>query len=87
MIKDDIKLSMSAMRKFNNVFNDKQKRNILNEAIYFSNIYTTVSIEKLIEYSINKHLKVKIYNRYFCDINKDVMEYKRSLMTEYKKTS
>ena len=85
MIKDDIKLSMSAMRKFNNVFNKSQKRNILNEALYFSNIYKAVCIEDLITFSINKYMKVKIHNRTFCDINKDVMEYKRYLMNEYKK--
>ena len=85
MIRNDIKLSISTMRKFNHLFKDKEKTKILNEALYFSNIYTTVTIEKHIEYVINKYLKVKIHNRTFCDINKDVMEYKAFLMKEYKK--
>lgn len=85
MIRTDIKLSISTMRKFNHIFKDKEKKKILDEALYFSNIYTTVCIEKHIEYVINKYLKVKIHNRTFCDINKDVMEYKEILMKEYKK--
>ncbi len=49
MIKTDLKLSIGTMRKFNNIFKDKEKPKILNEALYFSNIYTTVAIEKHIE--------------------------------------
>lgn len=85
MIRNDIKLSISTMRKFNNIFKDKEKKRILDEALYFSNVYKAVCIEKHIEYVINKYLKVKIYNRTFCDINKDVAEYKEILMKEYKK--
>ena len=85
MIRNDIKLSISTMRKFNHLFKDKEKKRILDEALFFSNIYTAVCIEKHIEYVINKYLKVKIYNRTFCDIKKDVAEYKEILMKEYKK--
>ncbi len=85
MIRNDLKLSVSIMRKFNNIFKDKEKTKILNEALYFANIYTTVTIEKHIEYVINKYIKVKIHKRTFCDINRDVVEYKKFLMEEYRK--
>ena len=85
MIKEELKLSISAMRVFNHIFTKKEKKNILDEALYFANIYKKVHIDKLIEYSINKHLKIKIHHRKFCDINKNVMEYKRVLMEEYGK--
>jgi hypothetical protein len=84
MIRNDIKLSISAMRKFNNIFKNKEKNKILDEALYFSNIYKTICIEDLITFSINKYLKVKIHNITFCDIKKDVAEYKEILMKEYK---
>ena len=85
MIKEELKLSISAMRVFNHIFTKKEKKNILDEALYFANIYKKIHIDKLIEYSINKHLKIKIHHRNFCDINKNVMEYKRVLMEEYGK--
>jgi hypothetical protein len=85
MIKTDLKLSISAMRKFNHLFKDKEKKRILDEALYFSNIYKTICIEDLITFSINKYLKVKIHNITLCDIKKDVAEYKEILMKGYKK--
>ena len=83
MIKEDIQMPISSMRKFNYIFNRKEKHIILDEALYFAKIYTTISIQKLIELSINKYLKIKIYKRTFMDIHKDVKDFKRLIIDEY----
>jgi hypothetical protein len=56
---------------------------ILDEALYFKNIYKSIPIEKLIEFSINKYIKIKIYNRKFTDIHRNVGEFHRVLMDAY----
>ena len=85
MIKQELDLPLKSMRVFNHIFNDKQKNQILDEALYFSNIYTTISIERLVQYSINKYIKIKIYKRSFTDIHKNVDEFHSVVLAEYHK--
>jgi hypothetical protein len=81
MIKHELDLPSKSMRVFNHIFNDKQKNKILDEALYFSNIYTTI----LVQYSINKYIKIKIYKRTFTDIHKSVDEFHSVVLADYHK--
>jgi hypothetical protein len=54
MIKQELELPLNSMRIFNHICNDKQQNKKLDEALYFSHIYTMISVEKLIQYSINR---------------------------------
>ncbi len=47
MIKKDLNISLSAMKKFNHIFNKREKTTILDEALFFSFIYTSVPLDKL----------------------------------------
>ena len=79
-------IPVSKLRLFNNVFTLKEKQNVLDEAIYMkNNIYTSLTIEKLIELSINKKLKQKIYKVAFRDNTSDIKKYKMDLLEEYYK--
>jgi len=79
-------IPISKLRVFNNVFNIREKQNVLDEAIYMkNNIYTSLPIEKLIELSINKKLKQKVYKVAFRDNTGDIKKYKMELLEEYYK--
>lgn len=77
-------IPITKLRVFNNVFNTKEKREVLDEAIYMkNNVYTTLTIEKLIELSINKKLKQKVFKVAFRDNTSNIKKYKMDLLDEY----
>jgi hypothetical protein len=79
-------IPISKLRVFNNVFTIREKQNVLDESIYMKkNIYTLLPIEKLIELSINKKIKQKVYKVAFRDNTGDIKKYKTDLLEEYYK--
>ena len=78
-----IKLSDSNKRKFHFIFNKKEKECIINEAMFFKNIYNEVPIDMLIGCSINKYLKIKMYKQVYLNIHEDVIAYKKHLINEF----
>ena len=81
MIQD---IPLNKLRVFNNVFNKREKHQVLDEALYMKHkVYTTISIEKSIELSINKMIKQKIYKIQFLNNSKNVIKYKLDILEEY----
>ena len=77
-------IPLNKLRVFNNVFNTKERHQVLDEALYMKHkVYTTISIEKSIELSINKMLKQKIYKIQFLNNSKNVIKYKLDVLEEY----
>ena len=75
-IKEEINVNLSIKRKFFYVLNGKEQRDVMNEVMYMTSVYSGIDSKILLEASINKAIKRKIHGVVFEDISKDVKEHK-----------
>ena len=77
-------IPISKLRVFNNVFNTREKREVLDEALYTKHkVYPSLTIEKLVELSINKKLKEKIYKIHFRNNSENIKRNRLEILEEY----
>ena len=75
-VKQEIFVNPSIKRKFFYVLNGKEQRDVMNEVMYMTSVYSGIDSKILLEASINKAIKRKIHGVVFEDISKDVKEHK-----------
>jgi hypothetical protein len=78
-IKEEIKLSVSALRKLNFIFKGKEREKIFNEASFYKSLYSAISDKQILEAVIDKHIKSKIHKIIFLDDEKKIKEYNECL--------
>ena len=77
-------IPISKLRVFNNVFNGREKREVLDEALYAKHkVYPSLTIEKLVELSINKKIKEKIYKIHFRNNSENIKRNRLEILEEY----
>ena len=75
-IKQEICVNPSIKRKFFYVLNGREQREVMNELMYMTSVYSGIDSKILLEASVNKAIKRKIHGVVFEDISKDVKEHK-----------
>ena len=75
-VKEEICVNPSIKRKFFYVLNGHEQRDVMNEVMYMTSVYSTVDSKILLEASVNKAIKIKIHGIVFEDISKDIKEHK-----------
>ena len=73
--KEEIKLSVSALRKMYFIFKGKEREQIFKEA----DLYSALSDKEILEAVIEKNLKQKIFKIKFFDDKKKIKEYNECL--------
>ena len=75
-VKQEICVNPSIKRKFFYVLNGKEQRDVMNEVMYMTSVYSGVDSKILLEASVNKAIKQKLHNIVFEDISKDIKQHK-----------
>ena len=77
--KEEIKLSVSALRKMYFIFKGKEREQIFKEASFYKDLYCALSDKEILEVVIEKNLKQKIFKIKFFDDKKKIKEYNECL--------
>ena len=75
-VKEEICVNLSIKRKFFYVLNGKEQRDVMNQVMYMTSVYSGIDSKILLEASVNKAIKRKIHGVVFEDISKDVKQHK-----------
>jgi len=70
-------LNQSSLRKLYYIIRtQKERNNIFDECEYYKTIYSALPDEKILEIVIEKHIKIKLFNRKYISNKKEIKEYK-----------
>ncbi len=82
---EKININPSSCRKFFYIIKtNKERQNILNEASYYSSIYTGLTDRQILEVVIEKYIKMRLFNVVFPNNKKDIEEHNKILKDAYK---
>jgi hypothetical protein len=84
IIKSVVKLSPSAYRKFTYILKSNERKRVLDEAMYYSNIYNAVDDAVILQCLIEKYIKIKLHHHFYQDIKRDVKEHLELIEEVYK---